>query len=170
MPDLRIISPRTPAELEAVRQLCWEYRAYLMSLSAFDAELVTLFYPEAIYAALMEQIAESHAPPHGFIRLAMLGESSVGCGMVHSLSPGSAEIKRVYVTDTTRGIGAGYALMQSLIAECRRLHFERILMDTSKPLVAAQRLYLSLGFRLRGPYQPVPPEAEGHLLYFEMTL
>ncbi|MGK7663857.1 GNAT family N-acetyltransferase [Marinovum algicola] len=141
-----------------------------MSLSAFDAELVTLFYPEAKYAALMEQIAESHAPPHGFIRLAMLGESSVGCGMVHSLSPGSAEIKRVYVTDTTRGIGAGYALMQSLIAECRRLHFERILMDTSKPLVAAQRLYLSLGFRLRGPYQPVPPEAEGHLLYFEMTL
>ena len=79
LPDLRIISPRTPAELEAVRQLCWEYRAYLMSLSAFDAELVTLFYPEAKYAALMEQIAESHAPPHGFIRLAMLGESSEWC-------------------------------------------------------------------------------------------
>jgi hypothetical protein len=43
-------------------------------------------------------------------------------------------------------------------------------MDTSKPLEAAQRLYLSMGFKRRGPYQDVPPIAEGHMLYFEMDL
>lgn len=170
MPDLKIIAPHTPAELAAVRQLCWEYRSHLMALSPFDAQLIDLFYPEDKYSALMSDLEAAHSPPEGFLRLAMLGDTPVGCGMVHSLAPGTAEIKRVYVTEAARGTGAGYAIMTSLIEGCRDLGFDRVLMDTSKPLAAAQRLYLSMGFRARGPYQPVPPLAEGHLLFFEMAL
>ncbi|MGY3437236.1 MULTISPECIES: GNAT family N-acetyltransferase [unclassified Marinovum] len=170
MPDLKIIAPHTAAELEAVRQLCWEYRSFLMALSPYDAQLIALFYPEDTYAALMDGLEAAHRPPEGFVRLAMRDGVPVGCGMVHTLAPGTAEIKRVYVNETARGTGAGYAIMTSLIEGCRDLGFDRILMDTSKPLAAAQRLYLSMGFRARGPYQPVPPLAEGHLLFFEMAL
>lgn len=170
MGELRLIAPETDAHLDAVRALCWEYLEFLKALSPFDAQLIGLFYPQEKYAALMDRLAEEHAPPDGFIRLALRGDTPVGCGMVHRLPGGEAEIKRVYVTDAARGTGAGYALMSSLIEGCRELGFARILMDTSKPLTSAQRLYTSMGFRPRGPYQQVPPIAEGHLLFFEMDL
>lgn len=170
MGDLRIIEPGTDRELDAVRALCWEYLEFLKALSPFDAQLIELFYPQQKYAALMARLATEHAPPDGFIRLSMKGDVPVGCGMVHRLSGGDAEIKRVYVTDAARGTGTGHALMSSLIEGCRALGFARILMDTSKPLTSAQRLYRSMGFDPRGPYQDVPPMAEGHLLFFEMRL
>ncbi|PWG16366.1 GNAT family N-acetyltransferase [Salibaculum griseiflavum] len=170
MTKARIIPPETSQDIDAVQKLCWDYRDYLIGLSPFDAQLIELFYPQDKYAALMDRVAEEHAPPTGLIRLAKLGEAPVGCGMVHSLPDGSAEIKRVYVTEAARGTGTGYAIMNALIEGCRDLGFERILMDTSKPLEAAQRLYLSMGFKRRGPYQDVPPIAEGHMLYFEMDL
>ena len=170
MADLRIIDPKTEAELDAVRALCWEYLEFLKALSPFDAQLIELFYPHEKYAALMDRLAQEHAPPDGFIRLALQGDQPIGCGMVHRLPGGEAEIKRVYVTDAARGTGAGYAVMAALVHGCRDLGFTRILMDTSKPLTSAQRLYRSMGFRPRGPYQEVPPIAEGHLQFFEMEL
>ncbi|MDA7430319.1 GNAT family N-acetyltransferase [Primorskyibacter aestuariivivens] len=170
MGDLRIITPDTEADIAAVRTLCWEYHGFLRALSPFDAEIVDMFYPAKKYAALMERLAEEHAPPDGFMSLALRDGEPVGCGMVHRLSPEDAEIKRVYVNEDARGTGAGFALMSALIEGCRDLGFARILMDTSKPLTAAQRLYTTMGFRPRGPYQEVPPIAEGHLLFFEMRL
>lgn len=170
MSNLRVISPDTEAEIAAVRALCWEYHGFLRALSPFDAEIVDMVYPAEKYAALLDRLTEAHAPPDGFMRLALRDGAPVGCGMVHRLSPADAEIKRVYVTDSARGTGTGHALMSSLIAGCRDLGFARILMDTSRPLRAAQRLYTAMGFHPRGPYQEVPSIAEGHLLFFEMRL
>ncbi|MFD3189697.1 GNAT family N-acetyltransferase [Sedimentitalea sp. HM32M-2] len=165
-----IVDAQTPEHLAAVRHLCWEYRDFLRGLGPLDAQIVDLFYPKDKYARLMDRLAAEHAPPGGAIRLAMQEGVPVGCGMFHTLAPGTAEIKRVYVTQAARGTGAGRALMQALIAQCRRVGFARILMDTSKPLTAAQALYVDLGFRPRGPYQPVPEPARDRLLFFEMAL
>jgi GNAT superfamily N-acetyltransferase len=76
----------------------------------------------------------------------------------------------VFVRDEARGIGAGRALIQALIDQCREDGFERILMDTGTPLKAAQNLYLSMGFRLRGPYQKMPDIAKDRAIFFEMDL
>jgi GNAT superfamily N-acetyltransferase len=170
MSGIEIRAPQTADEVDALRQLCWDYRTFLLNLSPFDAEIIQLFYPEDKYAALMAQVETEHALPDGFLRLAFKDGSAVGCAMVHTLAPGTAEIKRVFVSDPARGTGAGRALMQDLVAECRAMGFQRILMDTSKPLKAAQSLYLSLGFSARGPYQPIPEMAKDHLLFFEMEL
>lgn len=167
---VRIVTPQTTEDLAEVRRLCWEYRDFLVALGPYDAEIVAAIYPPDKYAAVLDGLEDEHRPPHGKMRLALRDDVPVGCGMVQTWAPGTAEIKRVYVSDAARGTGAGLALMQTLIADCRDLGFDRILMDTSKPLAAAQRLYDRLGFRRRGPYQPVPDIAADHLIYFEMQL
>lgn len=165
-----IDTPRTASDFDAVRKLCWEYRDHLLGMGARDAEMIAQFYPEDSYARLMEDLETVHAPPAGAIKLARHAGAVVGCGMSHAFSPGTAEIKRVFVRDTARRLGAGRALMTALIAQCRTDGFSRILLDTAKPLEAAQRLYLSLGFRLRAPYHEVPEGTLDRLLFFEMRL
>jgi ribosomal protein S18 acetylase RimI-like enzyme len=109
-------------------------------------------------------------PPRGMMRLVMTQGKPVGCGTVQTLAPGAAEIKRVWIAPEARGLGAGRRLMEQLVTDCRALGFRRILMDTGTHLQTAGKLYDAMGFRRRGPYREMPPEAEGVMIYFEMTL
>lgn len=167
---LQIIEPETPDQFDAVRRLCWDYRDFLLSLDPRSKQIVRTFYPRDKYTAVMDAIETEHTRPNGGTRLAMLDGQAVGCGMFQTIAPGVAEIKRVFVNKTARGTGAGCALMQALIDQCREGGFDVIRMDTGKPLEAATRLYLSLGFKLRDCYYDVPEIARGQLLFFEMPL
>ncbi|WP_170437769.1 GNAT family N-acetyltransferase [Ruegeria arenilitoris] len=167
---LSIVEPKTPDQFDAVRRLCWDYHAYLLTLDERSRQVVNTFYPPEKYAAVLSAIEIEHMPPKGGTRLAMLDGLAVGCGMFQTIGPGIAEIKRVFVTDDARGTGAGCGIMQALIAQCRKDGFEMIRMDTGKPLEAATRLYLSLGFKLRDAYSDIPEIAQGQLLFFEMSL
>ncbi|MGV6803814.1 MAG: GNAT family N-acetyltransferase [Ruegeria sp.] len=167
---LSIIEPETPDQFEAVRRLCWDYHAFLLSLDDRSRQIVHRFYPSDKYAAILAAIETEHTRPKGGTRLAMLGKQAVGCGMFQTIGPGIAEIKRVFVAESARGTGAGRAIMQALIDQCRKDGFDTIRMDTGKPLEAATRLYLSLGFKLRDAYYEVPEIAQDQLLFFEMPL
>ncbi|MBF9032013.1 GNAT family N-acetyltransferase [Rhodobacterales bacterium HKCCE3408] len=169
-PALRFIAPETPDDLAAFRRLNWEYRDLLLSLPPEDAAVVTLAYPEAKYRAVLDAIETENRPPRGMMRLVMKDGAPVGCGTVQTFEPGTAEIKRVYIAEAARGTGAGRALMERLIADCRDLGFRRIVMDTGRVLTTAQALYDRLGFVRRGPYQDVPEIAEGRLVFYEMDL
>ncbi len=167
---LDIIVPETPDQFEATKQLCWEYRTFLLTLDDQNRKVVLTFYPEDRYARLMEDLQTEHAPPGGGLRLALKDGVPVGCGMFHTVAPGTAEIKRVFVNEAACATGTGRAIMETLIGDCRAAGFERIMMDTGKVLATAIGLYLSMGFRLRGPYQDVPEIAKDMLVYFEMEL
>ncbi len=167
---LSIIEPKTPDHFDAVRRLCWEYREFLLTLDEKSQRIVRTFYPREKYARLMDAIEVEHASPKGGVRLALKDGGAVGCGMYHTIEPGVAEIKRVFVNENARGTGAGYAIMNDLIETCRQQGFHFIRMDTGKPLEAATRLYLSMGFQLRDAYSEMPEITDGHLLFFEMDL
>ncbi|MEC3863045.1 GNAT family N-acetyltransferase [Mesobacterium sp. TK19101] len=167
---LTIRAPRTTADWDAARRLCWEYRDFLLGLEAESVRVAQLAYPFEKYTRLMNRLEAEHSAPNGGLFLVLQDDAPVGCGMYHRLCPNTAEIKRVYIAPDGRGLGAGRALMQRLIGDIRDQGYARILMDTGKVLTTATALYLSLGFRLRGPYQDVPPEAEGLLRFFEMGL
>lgn len=168
--DLNIVTPETPEQFDAVRDLCWDYRAFLMGLGGEDEIIVRHAYPEDKYTRILASLETLHMPPNGAVRLALLDGRPVGCGMSHRLFPEVAEIKRVYVRDEVRGCGAGRAIMEALIAQCRAEGYRRILMDTGKVLTAAQTLYLSMGFQYRGPYQEVPDIARNRMVFLEMAL
>lgn len=169
-PGLRIAEAETPEDLEAVRRLCWDYRAFLLTLPAPDRDVVLLNYPEQAYARTMDSLAADFGPPGGSIKLARIDDAPVGCGMARTFAPGTAEIKRLFVRPEARGSGAGRALMSALIDTCRANGFRRILLDTGRALETATRLYLALGFRRRGPYSVLPPEVTARMFFFEMDL
>jgi len=167
---LDIITPASTPDFDAVRLLCWDYRTFLLGLGPEDKKIIEFIYPPDKYERILAAIEVDHQAPRGGVKLAMLGDRPVGCGMFHRLDNGAAEVKRVYVRDEARGMGAGRAVMEALIDQCRADGYERILMDTGVALAAAKSLYLSMGFNLRGPYQDMPDFADGRLLFFEMEL
>lgn len=168
---VKIVEVTTPEQFGTVREMCWEYRDFLMNMGGPEyVELIDLFYAKPAYEELLQDLEVKHARPSGSVKLALHDGAPVGCGMSHTLEPGVAEIKRVYVREAARGLGAGRAMMEALVRQCREDGFERILMDTGRPQDAAQKLYLSMGFRLRGPYQDMPAITEGKMVFFEMDL
>lgn len=170
MSNLSITPATSETDLDAVCELCWEYRAYLIERSPRERKVVETFYPEDKYAALMDTLAEYHARPKGIILLAKLNGQPVGCGMSYEIFPETAEIKRVYVRDAARGHGAGRQLCEALIDQARIDGHRRVVLDTSVSLTEARRLYDKLGFRERGPFYEVPPLAEGIICFYELDL
>jgi len=167
---LRIIEPISEPEMAAFRDLNWAYRDLLLALPPEDAANVRQAYPENKYRAVLAAAETENRPPKGMMRLVQRDGEPLGVGTIQTLAPGDAEIKRVYVVPEAQGLGVGRALMLQLIEDCRSLGFNRILMDTGKVLTTAQHLYDGLGFSRRRPYQPMPPEAEGRMVYYEMSL
>jgi GNAT superfamily N-acetyltransferase len=90
--------------------------------------------------------------------------------MYQPLNGEDVEVKRVYVSDRARGMGAGIAISRILIEQARADGFRRVLLDTSRQFVHAQRLYEKLGFAARGPYSDLPEGYEEYLVFYELTL
>ncbi|NEK20888.1 GNAT family N-acetyltransferase [Sulfitobacter sp. JBTF-M27] len=171
MNDIIINEAKTPAEIDAVRDLCWAYRDFLLNNSPVDQEITETFYPTAKYEDLMQDLPNLHARPKGIMLLAKDASGTpVGCGMTHALNDTTAEIKRVYVSETVRGQGVARQICTRLIDQARADGIANIVLDTSKSLTAAQALYDRLGFARRGPYQPIPEDVLPELLFFELTL
>ncbi|MGJ8617317.1 MAG: GNAT family N-acetyltransferase [Sulfitobacter sp.] len=160
----------TAADIAAVCDLCWAYRDYLLHSSGTDREITETFYPQDKYQTLMDGLETEHARPHGIILLAELDGVSVGCGMTHAIDQETSEIKRVFVTEAARGKRIADRLCRALMDQARADGYSRMVLDTSKTLISAQRLYERLGFNRRGPYQPVPDHALPHLVFYEVNL
>lgn len=160
----------TSGDLAVVRQLCWDYRTHLKTVSAVDAQLTQTFYPSPKYTALMETLDTQHARPTGIILLAEHDGKPAGCAMTHALDAQSSEIKRLYVTPEARGHGIARKLVTACMDQARSDGFTRILLDTSVTLAPARALYASMGFAERGPYQDIPKDVLRHLVFFEAQL
>ncbi|MEP0964180.1 MAG: GNAT family N-acetyltransferase [Roseobacter sp.] len=168
--DVIIRQATSPADMSEVRTLCWAYRDFLEGFSAELKEAVAFAYAKEGFAALLEELSVKHARPHGVILVAEAAGEIVGCGMFHALTPQDVEIKRVFVDSKTRGGGIGAQLSQALIDHARNDGYSRILLDTSRQFIGAQKLYEKLGFRRRGPYSALPPAFEKLLIFYELTL
>lgn len=170
MPEVVIRRTETSADIDTVRQLCWEYRDYLLTFSAAIRPMMETFYPKDAYAVLMADLPVKHARPRGVILLAEIDGEPVGCGMTHALNAEDVEVKRVFVRDVARGTGAGARLSQALVDQARADGFKRVLLDTAAQFTHAQKLYEKLGFQARGPYSDLPPGTEDLLVFYEYVL
>ena len=170
MSEVAVRPATIPSDLERVRELCWDYRAYLEGYSDELKSAVAFAYPKEAYAALMVELPEKHARPKGIIFVAEKAGDIVGCGMSHPLNDQDTEVKRVYVAPEARGTGAGSKISRALIDQARADGFSRILLDTSRQFDGAQRLYEGLGFKRRGPYSELPEGFEDYLVFYELTL
>lgn len=91
--------------------------------------------------------------------LAYDGASPAGCAAFKRYDGTTAEVKRVFVKKTYRGLGVARQLMALLEEKAREKGFKALILETGQPLVRAMGLYCSDGFAVipnYGPYKNMP--------------
>ncbi|SRR5216683_541846 len=95
------------------------------SLSADDAELT---------------------PPAGVLLVATLHSDPVGCGAMRFRQDASAQIKRMWVAPTARGLGLGRRLLTGLEAKAAASGVRILRLETNRALEEATGLYRTAGY------------------------
>ncbi len=155
MPE--IIEALSGEQIDVARALFTEYASSIgvdLCFQGFEAELKTL--------------PGRYAPPGGGLFIAFEGDDPVGCVALRPLEEtGVAELKRLYVRPSGRGMGLGQALAERAISRAREAQYRQIRLDTLATMQDAQRLYRRLGFKDIAPYTFNPsPDA----VYMELDL
>jgi ribosomal protein S18 acetylase RimI-like enzyme len=143
-------------DCERARLLLREYAASLdvdLCFQGFEQEL--------------ERLSVDYGPPHGAFLVAEQGGEAIGCVALRLHVDGVAELKRLYVRPAARGQGLGRQLAEGMIAEARRLGYQRVVLDTLPSMHEARALYDALGFRLANAYRPNPVPGT---VYLELVL
>jgi len=153
---VKLYQPESAAEIEEARRLFREYEAATgvdLCFQNFEAEL--------------RGLPGDYAPPAGRLFLLANEGSAVGCVALRKIDEGACEMKRLYLSPDARGTGAGRLLAEHVIAEARRIGYQRMRLDTLPSMREAISLYRSLGFREIEPYRFNPVEGT---LYMELDL
>jgi ribosomal protein S18 acetylase RimI-like enzyme len=96
-------------------------------------------------SAMSEAVASLN-PPSGLFVIARIGDDIVGCGAILWMDDSTAEIKRMWVDATHRGIGLGKRLLGHLESHARSAQKRRVVLDTNQSLAEAISLYRNLGY------------------------
>ena len=94
--------------------------------------------------------------PHGAFLIARLDGSPIGCGAVRMLDAATAEIKRMWVAPSARGLGVAGRMLRQLEAIARELGAQVVCLDTNRALKEAQSLYKRDGYDEVAPYNDNP--------------
>ncbi|MCX3287655.1 helix-turn-helix domain-containing GNAT family N-acetyltransferase [Streptomyces sp. NEAU-H22] len=84
--------------------------------------------------------------PRGLFLVARLHGEPVGCAGLKLSAGAPAEIKRLWVSPRSRGLGLARRLLSELEARAARHGSDRVRLDTNKALTAATRLYRDSGY------------------------
>jgi ribosomal protein S18 acetylase RimI-like enzyme len=143
-----VIEPAlSPEDVASVRGLFVEYRESLgvdLCFQGFDQELA--------------ELPGDYVSPGGCLLAAKDAGEVVACVALRRLDAQTCEMKRLYVLPSHRGLGLGRALAEAVIAEARRMGYQRMRLDTLPSMAEAAALYEGLGFREIEAYtvNPVP--------------
>ena len=167
-----IVPARSSAAYAAAADL---FQAYAASLK------ISLIFQN--FAAELASIPGSYSPPGELLlayRASMLPTSSdqsataldsmpIGCIALRPLPsvPGRCEIKRLYTTPNTRGLGLGKALVKEIMKVAIERRYKEIVLDTLDSMSAARRIYEKEGFRKTEAYYDTPIEGT-YFLRFDL--
>jgi GNAT superfamily N-acetyltransferase len=138
---------RSPADLAATADL---FKAYAAALG------IDLGYQD--FAAELATLPGKYAAPAGELLLARdMHSEPLGCVGVRPIEPdGCCEMKRLYVSPKTRGMGVGQALVDCIIGEALAIGYREMRLDTLPTMSAAISLYGKAGFTPMPAYYDTP--------------
>jgi GNAT superfamily N-acetyltransferase len=90
--------------------------------------------------------------------LAVENSASAGCGAIKEYAPDTMEVKRMFVQSHLRSRGIASLVLVELEKWCREMGYRKCILETSKALTAAVRLYEQSGYRRipnYGQYVPI---------------
>jgi GNAT superfamily N-acetyltransferase len=134
---------------DAARQLITEYLLWIADIA--KSEYGLSFDIEAMVESDIEDRSKFY-PPNGRFYLIESAARFSGVGCLKRLAPGLGEVQRMYIQDHLRGIGAGRALIETLLSDATDLGYRTVRLESLKALKAAHTLYHSVGFVDTIPY------------------
>ncbi len=135
------VAPADPTHPDARRCL----RAYFAEL---DRRFGTGFDPALSIPADEDELR----PPAGLLLVATLRTDPIGCGALKFHDDQPAELKRMWVDESARGLGIGRRLLTELETHAA-VHGARIVrLETNSSLVEALNLYRSAGYTEVAPF------------------
>ena len=148
-PDISLLTPASPEEIEAVRVIFQEYADSLsvdLGFQDFEYELTSL--------------PGDYQAPRGALLLAWVDGDVAGCCALRPIDNvdyvNAAEMKRLYVRKAFRRFGLGRMLAEAILDAARMGGYSTVLLDTLDDMEAARTLYEDLGFEEVPPYYHNP--------------
>ncbi len=155
-PTIQFITPDSPEQLAATRQIFLEYAKQLgidLCFQNFEAELAGL--------------PGEYGEPGGALLLALVDGEIAGCCGLRALDsadyPNASEMKRLYVRKAFRRFGLGRQLAETVLDTARMAGYHCVLLDTLDDMEAARALYAELGFVDIPPYYHNPVSGTHYL-------
>jgi DNA-binding MarR family transcriptional regulator/GNAT superfamily N-acetyltransferase len=114
-------------------------RAYFAEL---DRRFETGFDPDLSISAEDDELR----PPAGLVLVATLRSEPIGCGALKFHKDAPTEIKRMWVTESARGLGVGRRLLTELESHAAQHGARIVRLETNRSLLEAINLYRSAGY------------------------
>jgi len=112
-----------------------------------EAALRAVYTPDECFTFTAEELDR---PEVAFL-VARRDAKAFGCVALVTCD-GYAEVKRLYVPDSARGLGIARALMDDLETRARAAGLPLVRLETGPKLAAAVALYAARGYTERGPF------------------
>ena len=115
-------------------------------IGAYFSELDTRFDAGFDPALSITADATELTEPAGLLLLGRLRGDPIGCGALKFHSRAPAELKRMWVAPSARGLGVGRRILAELEAHARRRRVKVVRLETNRALDEAISLYRSAGY------------------------
>src|SRR5829696_1156348 len=140
--DIAVEDPRHPDVVHCFTRYAKELDARFAG--GFDAGISISANPEEL------------TPPAGYCVVARLRGLPIGCGALKLHGAAPAELKRMWVDPTSRGLGVGRRLLESLEALARENGVRVLHLETNRALREAIEWYRKAGFVEVAPFNDEP--------------
>ena len=100
----------------------------------------------AYFDASLDSLSEFYSRPGRAYYVLLDGSKVLGGGGLAEHSEGVCELQKLYLADSAKGRGFGYALMKLIEEKASALGYRRIYIETHTNLKAAIRLYERMGY------------------------
>ena len=126
---------------------------------------------EALVARIVADYAADHDPTREAAWIAEVDGERVGCVFCVAKDETTAQLRILLVHSDGRGLGLGARLVDECVGFARTAGYERIVLWTNHPLVAARHIYLEAGFILteEEPHHSFGAELVGQTFELDLT-
>ena len=167
---VEIHDAKLPADIDFVRQLWIDY----LTWGNDNMQMLYGVHPHDPEKTAEQdiQMIDKFLQPNGRLMLAFFDKNVCGTGCLKRINEEIGEIKRMYVNPAFRKIGAGRAILESLINAAKEAGYRKLRLDSIKFMESAHSLYRSFGFRDISAYEEVeiPEQFRQYLLFMELDL
>lgn len=122
----------------------------VLQLHRIALEKVGAYQGENHLTQDLNQIENYYQLRDGAFLVAEFSGRIIAMGAFRKIDAHTAEIKRMRTLPELQGLGIGTVMLQCLLVRIKAAHYRRVILETSKVQVAAQKLYTKNGFR---PYK-----------------